>query len=156
MPYISGNYDLTLGGQDIGETRDGVHLIIRHYGEPITGDDFGQSVQEVIYLGGDVFVTFELLEYDTALAQSIFLPHATEGLIGQVGEQAVQSSNTKALLLTDINSTPAATKPATLTVPEAILAEDFDVDLLFSPRLRTVPVRMRALPNSSGAWYSVT
>ena len=156
MAYISGPATCTYKSVDVGEIRDGFRLIQTQAGVPVTGDDYADSVQELIYRGGNCFMVFTLNEFSTTL--NVLTNYGACGLIGQVGRQAIQSSLAGALVLTAVAGTPAASTPATLTATNAIMAEDFDIELLFDSRLREVPVRMRLLPFSSTGqrWWTFT
>ena len=147
MPFISGPYTAAYKSADPGQLKAGFRIVETVHKEDIIGDDFGETIQEQIYLGENVQCLFDLMEH--AVALNVLIPYGVWGLIGQVGRQDVASTLAGALVFTAIAGTPAALIPATLTATNAIIAANFDVDLLFSPRLREVPVRMQLLPFTS-------
>lgn len=101
-------------------------------------------------------MVFTLNEFSTTL--NVLTNYGAWGVIGQVGRQAIQSSLAGALVLTAVTGTPSASTPATLTASQAIIAEDFDVDLVFASELREIAMRMRLLPFSSTGqrWWTFT
>lgn len=150
MTFWAGAYTVQYGGSSMGQVRD---VVVEHIfrKQLILGDSQAQTPQDAVYLGVECWIEFTALEWDGAAMQSAFWPyHATFGNQGQVGDLDVDDGGTalaKALVLTDTDGTPAATEPATLTAYAAILDEDFDVEHVFSSRLREVPLRFRLYPD---------
>lgn len=157
---ISGPYTVTWGGVTLGITEDGLELEHVGYAEPVRGDNLGDSKQDGVYRGGDVFINFVLQEYSKTLVANghTVAPwhpyHATYGRVGQVG--VLQSNQAAQLLFSAVAGTPAANNPAAVRVYSAILAENFPIRLLFASRHRKIPMRMQALPDDYpgfAAWY---
>lgn len=186
---IAGPYTATWGGATIGVVEDGFELEQIQFAEPVRGDNLGDSKQDGVYRGQDVFINFVLQEWGVAklanAADGGEVPAApgnwtgagvTGGTVGvpwhpfspagvaslaqistvnnQVG--VLQSDYSAPLVLTAVANTPADRDnyPQTLTVNNAILAENFPIRLLFAARHRKIPMRMQSIPDSSLGWFS--
>lgn len=118
-------------------------------------DAYGDSVIDLVYRGGNVFLQFESKAYKAG-SITPFWPWGSLGAMGVIGR--LGSDVAAAMVLTSTAGTPAAAAPATLTGTKSILAENFPARLLFSSVVRTVPVRLRCLPYDSGAgvikWFA--
>jgi hypothetical protein len=144
------------------------------HGEMIDRTDlYGQSLMDWVHQGGSVFITFTCMTFqaDRTLIKNVFYPWgATPGLLGRmlddrapIGRLASQVA--KALVLTVVAETPAATTgPSTLTANLAIRRPGND-RLMYTTRVRKVPCNMALLPFavSSGvdpynaiAWWQET
>ena len=91
---VSGAYFANYGGEYVGITEDGYELEQTTFAEPIRGDNLGDSIQDEVYRGTDVFLNFVLIEYNQAVAASggtddtpIFHPH--DDVLGQLGKPGV-------------------------------------------------------------------
>lgn len=158
MSFIAGKYAITYGSTpgSAGQTKlDSVRVSHQAYKQIVTGDNFGEAAQDGIYRGMDMFAVYTMIEYNAAKAGAIFWPYAATlwdmGVIGRLDTGVAEP-----LILTALAGTPAASTPATLTFPDAILAEGFPVEILFAPALREVPIRQRLYPNSSGVFGTQT
>lgn len=155
MSFIAGRYTATIGASALGQTADGYRLSHSFFKRLITGDAMGDAPQDAILRGAEMFLATRLLEYNAAGALAAFWPLSATifdmGVIGRL-DSAVDAS----IVLTALAGTPAATTPATLTLPASVLAEGFPVELLFAPDLREVPLRFRVYPNSSGVFGTQT
>ena len=151
MSNISGAYSATYNANALGITNKGFQLSYQIFKEKIVGDVLGDSTLDSIYLGADSYFDTVLNEYNAAGAQAAFWPyHPTFGKLGLIGQS--DSLVASALVLTAIPNTKAAAEiAATITIPVAILAEGFPVEMLFSSRHRKVPLRMQCLPTQVGA-----
>ena len=157
MAFIAGTYTATLNGNTLGVTEGGFEIENINFGERIIGDNLGQSMQDYVYQGGDVFISMVLEEYNAAGAAAAFWPWAVWGTIGQVGRLATAVGT--ALVLTDVAGTAAAGLPASISVTKAILAPGFSVRQLLATRLRKIPLRLQALPQGSAGsetWFALT
>ena len=179
---ISGPYHGSWSGEYIGATEDGFEVEHTFFSEPIRGDNLGDSIQDEVLRGADVYVNFTLIEWlkagavestgqagssiHWATANSGF-NGAGDGKVGVIGD--VLSEYADSLVLTAVANTPAAAAPASITFLGAILARNFPVRVLYASRLRRIPMRMIALPSgvsgASGAavnyneaisWYTTT
>lgn len=155
LTAIAGPYTVTWGtpALNVGVTEDGVETEETYFSDPVRGDNLGDTIQDEIIRGGDVYVNFILQEYLNALTAlgngagigPIFHPHNTVlGRVGQVGRRL--SSIAAPLVLTAVAGTPASAAPATITFALATLARNFPVRLLYASRHRKVPMRMISLP----------
>lgn len=159
MTFVAGAYVATFsfGGVPavtLGQTEDSYELEYSLNGDPVRGDNLGDSIQTFINRGGDCFLSTVLIDWDVALASRIFWhPSATfgtfdAGYIGSVASNQLGETTSKStgiLTLTRV-LTVAHSTPATLTANYAMLAPGFPVRTLFGPRLRRVPLRLQLLP----------
>jgi hypothetical protein len=160
MTFVTGAYTATYnfqstGALPIGQTEDSFELEFSLNGDPIRGDNLGDTVQDVINRGGDCFLSMVLIDWDHALTSRIFwTPSATFGKydIGYIGTLAAGQNpasttprSTGVLTLTRVLTVTHST-PVTLTAYYAMLAPGFPVRTLLGPRLRRVPLRMQLLP----------
>tara|TARA_R110002020_G_scaffold62712_6_gene167506 strand:+ start:455 stop:994 length:540 start_codon:yes stop_codon:yes gene_type:complete len=149
---IAGAYYGTYAGNYVGITEDGFEIEQTTYTEPIRGDNMGDSIQDEVYRGADVFVNFVLIEYNKAVAATggtdgtpIFHPH--DDANGQVGKPGVLRGafSAGALVLTEYSG-DTTSDPTTYTFTKACLASNFPVRLLLANRLRKIPLRLQAYP----------
>jgi len=144
----------------VGITRTGYELQFNAKMEAIDETDlYGLTLIELIHRGIDAAIQWAAREYKAGSTGPAW-PWGG-GTLGKVFSSAVPcgvlaSDTAQALVLTSTASTPAAAAPATLTASKAILAPNFNVNLLFDSRLREVPVRMQLLPYSSSGTVHFT
>lgn len=171
--WIAGPYVWTFNGRQIGVTENGFRLNMVSHGDPIRGDNLGDSIQDYVYRGGDVYVEGVLNEWDVSLngpptppdktnanTASIFWPWATLGSTGQVGRLA----SLVAAPLVGVpapGTTAAAATVKNLTITYAVLSPGYDISQLFAARHRTIPIRLQALPaplvdSGSETWFTIT
>lgn len=150
MPsFIAGGYTATWNSLALGQAADGYRISHQVFKQLVTGDTYAEAPQEAIYRGAEATIQFTLVEFGEGGIQSIKWPYsATKWQIGTVGRADVISAIAKTLVLTAVAGTPAAASPATLTAGYAILHENFPVEVLYAPKLREVPLRMRLYPDS--------
>ncbi|MEX2176192.1 MAG: hypothetical protein WD872_17655 [Pirellulaceae bacterium] len=155
MSFIAGRFTATLGASALGQTADGFRVSHQSFARQIVGDALAQTPQDAIHQGAEMFVAARLIEYNAAGAQNAFWPFSTTiydlGVIGRLYSAIADS-----LILTALAGTPAAAIPATATFLLTVLADGFPVELLFSPDLREVPLRLRVYPNSNGVFGTQT
>jgi hypothetical protein len=147
--FIAGAYTGTLSSVALGLTDDGYKVSWQPKGERIEKSDvYAQKLLDVIYQGTNWFIDAEFLEANNAGPLAAAYPWGAslglEGVIAQLG-----SSVGTALVLTSTANTPAAAAPATLTANQAILDPDFNPEMVYSSRLRTLPCRFALLPYSA-------
>ena len=172
---VSGAYYGTYGGEYVGVTEDGYELEQTTYAEPIRGDNLGDSIQDEVYRGCDVFLNFVLIEYIQAAATSggsdgtpIF--HAHDDTNGQIGKLGVLRGgfSADALVLTEYSGDTTSV-PTSMTFTKSVLASNFPVRMLLANRLKRIPMRMQAFPVltavgttvsytgvPAGTWFTVT
>lgn len=166
--FVSGAYTATFnfqgaGALQLGQTEDSFELEFSLNGDPIRGDNLGDTVQDVVNRGGDCFLSAVFIEWDKALATRLFwTPSATFGRYdaGFIGTLAGAHHNSEAtprstgvLTLTRVLTVTHST-PQTLTANYAMLAPGFPIRTLFGPRLRRVPLRLQLLPYPTGTPYA--
>ncbi|OGT57668.1 MAG: hypothetical protein A3E01_02720 [Gammaproteobacteria bacterium RIFCSPHIGHO2_12_FULL_63_22] len=154
MSFIAGAYTVTYNALALGQARDGYRLRVSPAVEEITGDNYGDTVQDGVYRGGSCFLQMDLLEYNAAAIQTAMWPYGTFGTLGVIGR--LQTALAKQIVMTAVAGTPAASTPATVTFARAILAPGQQTELLFAPRLRIVPIMFQILPDGSGNWFTTT
>lgn len=158
MSFIAGQYTATFDGATVGQIATGITLDHNFFKQLITGDNFAETPQDAVFRGAAVFGQYTLLEYNATSARKCFWPYGSAYLnmntvIGTLDVDLANSQgNSKQLVMTVKVNTPAdvSDAPNTVTVPYAILAEGFNVGILFAPELRVVPIRQRFYPNASG------
>lgn len=158
MSYIAGPYTVVLGGLSLGITENGLEVEFVGFGDPIRGDNLGESIQDWVYRGKDIYYNCTLQEYNAAGAALAMWPYATIGQSGQVGR--VDSDIASAMVATVVAGTRAVGNPNTLTFTKSILAKNFPVKLLFASRHRNVPLRQQVLPaavalSGNHTWFSM-
>lgn len=166
MSFIAGPYTATWTppssvAQALGITEDGFELQWVMHGEIIKGDNLGDSIQDGVYRGGDVFVEAVFEEFNAAglygahstLPQA-FNPASTHfGRHGQAG--VLFSALAGVLILTRVSASTGAT-PTTITADKAILANEFVVRNKLASRLKKTPLRFLLLPytaSSNTVWF---
>ena len=160
---VAGAYTSTFNAVALGLTNDGFTLTQDAKAELIQqSDQYGDSILDGIFRGGNAYVDCEC---KTFVAGSVtpFWPYGG-GTLGVLSTTAVPvgaqlSTIAKALVLSVIASTSASgTTPQinTFTASLAILPPDANLKLLFTSKLRMVPLRFLLLPTlSSGVttWW---
>lgn len=158
--FIAGAYYWSYNGLFLGTTENGFRLSMTSFGDPIKGDNLGDSIQDFVYRGGDVSVEGTLQEFEAARLggnaaippkvnarnQQIFWPYAIMGATGAIG--TLSSLYSAPLVGTPVPGTSAdlLATVKNLTMNFAILPPNYDVGMLFAARLRNLPIRLQALP----------
>lgn len=153
MPFTSGRYTATWNALALGQTADGFRISHSFMKRLITGDRHGDTVQDAVIRGMEVFAEARLIEFDAAAIQALINPYGTGYAMDQVGKLVVQNSYTKALVLTAAQINPGPL-PLSQTLYQTILAENYPVQLLMAPDLREVPIRLRAYPSATGSFVA--
>lgn len=157
MTFIAGPYTATMnhalggaGSLPLGTIEDGFELEEIKYAEPIKGDNLGDSTQDYVDRGKDVFINFVLEEVDLpgvyrTLNQNVNI--SSLGAMGAFGQVGVLYSNLAGILtLTAVAGTTASAFPATLTANKAIVVPNFAMKRALASRLRKIPMRLQLLP----------
>lgn len=159
---IAGRYSGTYDAVDVGITQNGYELEQGSSAEMVDETDaFGGSAIDAVYRGGNVFCTFESKAYKAG-SITPFWPWGAMGVLltaaAPLGRLA--SAVADAFVLTAVAATPAAAAPATLTGTLAILAPNQSARLLYSSKVRNVPVRLQFFPyDATGGtfrWFAQT
>lgn len=166
MTFIAGPYSGTWtppagAALALGITEDGFDLEWVMHGEVIKGDNLGDSIQDGVYRGGDVFISLTAEEFNAAglygahtTTTQAFNPASTHfGRHGQAG--VLFSALAGELILTRVSASTGAT-PTTITASKAILANEFVIRTKLASRLRKVPLRFLLLPyavSTNTVWF---
>lgn len=167
--FIAGAYTATYNAKALGQAAEGWRFLEQVFKRLITGDAGGDTPQDAVYRGREMFLSARLIEADKAGILDLLFPYSgtvgTAGELGVVGLLDVRGAGTgsptsrcKSLVLTAVDGTSAkADMQDTYTAPLAILAEGFPVEILLAPDLKEVPVRLRVYPTmSTGVFYTET
>ncbi len=172
MPFVAGPYTATYRGTILGITERGWELEHTWFGEPVIGDNLGDSIQDHVYRGGNCFWSAILSEWDRTQARTAFWPYnALLGESGQVGRMDTDVmttlGGTGGLVLTAVPGTRAdvagASGPKTVTMTYAVIAKNFPIRTLFAAAHRKVGIRMQSYPDDaqqgaqsgSQGWFAV-
>ena len=144
---VVGSYVVTFDGASVGIFQGdpgSLPAITRTpHSRPITPTDrYGGSKIDSIRLGYDYMFEGVLMEYPKGLP--ILQAMENWGLLGLIG--GLKYLAAKALVLTAVAGTTAATAPASITASKAVPADNHPVRLIYGPELRVVPVRLDLLP----------
>lgn len=167
---VAGRYTGSYSAVDVGITDNGYELQQDSAWENVsTSDALGDSLLDGIYRGGSVRMIFDSKAFKAG-SITPFWPWNTLGQLatvaGPIGRLA--SDVAAAMVLSAVAGTafagptggPAgATVVNSLTGSKAILAPSSPARLLFTSRLRQVPIQLVLLPYTSGAntiWFSTT
>ncbi len=171
--FVAGPYNANYNSASLGVTQDGWELEYTFAGDPITGDNLGDSVQDHVYRGGNVFWSSVLQEWNLSSVKLAYWPfHTIFGRVAEVGCNVLIASSGMAAGL--VLSVPAGSAcraasagPTTITVRHAIHAIGTPIRQLFAARLRQVPIRFQAYPyvdgqavttppapNSAAVWFT--
>lgn len=158
MAFIAGRFSGTWNALAIGQVADGgFKLSHSFFHRLITGDSFGDTPQDAVFRGGEMFADYTLIEANAAAAQTLAWPYsATNFDMGVIGRLVVGAAIAKSLVLTALAGTSAATVPATQTHLLTVLREGFPVDILMASNLREIPISQRIYPSTSGVFGTQT
>lgn len=156
--FIAGRYSGTYSGADVGITQNGFELEQDSDVELLNDTDaVGGTVLDWVYRGGTMFIQFESKAYKSG-SIAPFWPYGALGVLGVIGRLA--SDIAAAMVLTSTAGTPAVASPASLTATKSLLAPNNPARLLFTSKVRNVPVRLQLLAYDSGGgvlkWLTTT
>lgn len=146
--FPPGPYEATWGGDAIGLMEGSIFDESTLLETEIRASLYGKQVIDTIDDGMTQFIILMMKEWNTN-AKKVFYPNAatagTGGTHGKAGR--LNSALSKALVLTALAGTPAATEgPVTRTYNYAKLAGGHNMRLTFGPEERNVPVVFRIFP----------
>lgn len=148
MPsFTSGRYTATWNALACGQVKDGFRISHQFMKRLIQGDRWGDTAQDAIIRGMEVTVEFTVIEFGAAAVQTLINPYSAGYVFGGIGKLDVAGAFAKPLVLTAMETNPGPL-PATITLYQTILHENFPVTLLQAADLREVPLRLRAYPNA--------
>lgn len=166
----------------LGKTQNGFRFEYTPALEAVTADNLGpETVQEYIGQGGNVFLSFELIEWHEAGVDDLLTMYmgGNEGAITNIGCPIGPAGGASApnkdiqLQLADgvYTSYPTVTKcggaianftPSVYHAQHAVLAPNASLEWALNNRLRVLPVRLQLLPGDhsggslggpTNAWY---
>lgn len=159
-----GPYSATLGGLRLGLT-EGVYEIRQTAEiEPIVADQFGRTMIDGIYMGGNVAIAVSFKEWNQAVLSAAwpFDDAHRPGFSGTIGRCINDPTLAKELILTPIAG-PNVSLGGTITVPLAIIMPGHTFNMAFGNAERIVNVAFQAMPQlespGSGTnnlyWYTI-
>ena len=153
MGYITGQHTVLWDGTTVGET-DGINMDYVVHKRLITGDNQADTPQDAVHRGVELFLQMTLLEFNLAQVTKAMWPWGATFLDHDLVGKLDVGSFAKAIVLTAVAGTPAAADASAdvWTFSTCILAEDFPVSILFTPDLRSIPLRFRVYPSSAGVF----
>lgn len=152
--FAPGNYAMTYDGTSVGIMEgEGIILRYRTHEKPIVGSvPYGDTKIDGIYRGLNALLLVTFREWNTPVKKAIW-PWYSGGFDGRVGLRGqLGSAIAKQIVLTAETNSPAASNgPVTLTAPVAKLAPENDLNILFGPSTRDIPVLFELLPYIDGS-----
>ncbi len=141
--FIAGRYTGTYNSSDLGIQEEGYRERFSARVQEIGDTDaYGEALIDAIYRLGRYRLTVDSLTYKSGTIAAIW-PFGSIGTGGVVGR--LLSGIAAAAVLSATSGTPAAAAPASLTAALSILAPGFEVNLLYSSRVRKVQVDLEVL-----------
>ena len=154
----------------------GIRQIRRYEGEEYAADLAGSSIVEGVYLGGQVFLEFELEEANLNAVKGLMNPFraATDHPTADVGNEmgipgTFMTSKAGAITLNplytssgNLHTTAGAQTTPIRTYGLVTIAAGFEREELLSSRRKVIPMRLRCFPYSDGGspakyiWYGLT
>lgn len=146
----SGPYTVTWNSNDIGLSEGPIRHQQRAMGIPVRASLYGDTVLDYILRGAEVFVALVLKEWNANTKAALWPYGSTHGVMTEAGVRA--SSLCKALVLTAVSGTPAATEgPLTRTYANAVLLPGHNLDVIFGPEERNIPLIFAVLPDNDSS-----
>jgi hypothetical protein len=158
---VAGHYTGTYNAVGVGYTTNGFELEQTVKQEVINDTDaYGESTIDWIYRGGDCYLMWASKVYKAG-SIAPFWPWGALGVMltsaAPMGRLA--SAVATAMVLSAVANTPAASTPASLTASKSLLAPNQSGKLLYTSKLREVPVRLQILPTEASGtvtWFTMT
>ena len=154
----------------------GIRQIRRFEGEEYSADLAGNSIVEGVYLGGQVFLEFELEEANLPNVQALLNPF--KNVVGQPNADTGNEMGVPGTFMTakagsiilnplytstgNLHTTAGAQTTPVRTYGIVTIAAGFEREELFSSKRRVIPIRLRCFPYSDGGspakyiWYSLS
>lgn len=147
--FPPGPYQVTYKATDIGLMEGPIRHQQNIIALPIRASLWGQNIIDYIVQGGGVFVIIVVKEWDAG-SKAFMHPYdaGSHGIFPITG--VLINTFFGALVLTALAGTPAATEgPVTRTYPLAGLMPGHNIDVVFGPVERNVPVVAAVLPEQN-------
>ena len=71
MTFLAGGYTATWNSLALGQTAEGHRLAHQIFGQGIKGDTYGQTVQDEVIQGAEMFIEFTLIEANYQFIRSL-------------------------------------------------------------------------------------
>lgn len=146
MTFVAGAYTATWNAASIGATENGFTVENENHIQPITIDEFGDSIVDGVNQGTSVTVRLDFVEY-TLIKVAMTASHVIGAPKTNVGKTMV--SLAQPLVLTPVAGTPAATDGGTWTFHKCVV--EGNVDVLLSSKHRKGPITFRCYPDSGNS-----
>jgi hypothetical protein len=156
--FVAGAYTTTLqfstgGALAGGITEKGWSLRwIPNWNNMENSDSYGQGTTiEKFWQGLKMYVSCVALEWKTNIIKAMQPMNSWAGTgvstfnLGTVG--AAATDNAAILVMSSTANTPAAASPTSMTFTNTV--QDSEVNLLFGPEYRTMPLNLQVIPYSS-------
>lgn len=164
MPFASadlafGPYLATYKGSGLGGLEGTPRFSMSGEAQDIRASEFGESVVDGVYRGGNAFLLLVLKEWNPATKAAMWPFGADLGLSGVIGRSMVDMAGV--LLLSAVAGTTGATKgPVTRSFPLAIFSPGHNKEVLFGTEERNVPIVLRCYPTKAATatlrWFTDT
>lgn len=147
----SGPYLMTYGGADVGEVAAAKILQYSAEARDVTTDLFGDAVVDGIFRGINMFMVVVFKEWNDAVVDAIWPWDVGNTPGSSVSAGSCLVDKAKAIVLTAVSSTPAATYgPTSVTASKAILSPGHSPQISLGTEERDVPAVFRLYPSFSG------
>jgi len=154
MSYIAGPFDATwddgTGHTSLGKVGNrGFEVEWFLNKELITTDLFGLSPVDAVYQGAELFIGFDLQEFNNDNLEDFIWPQSTT--FGTDAVPGMLDSTFIGELVLEAVSGPNANIAGedTYTFPRCVLAAGFPVRVAKRSRLKVIPIRLRVYPNET-------
>ena len=155
MAFFAGAYSLTLAGDLIGITDDGIYLDGENNISPIRGDNMGQTVQDSVVRGGNLYAGGVIIpgtDNMAALLVSLWPSGTAYGTVDQIGYIIPKLACVIARL--DAGS---GTIPVSITATTGVsIAPGFRSRLNLQSDFRRIPIQLIFYPNASRVLATIT
>jgi hypothetical protein len=152
--FAMGHYSMTYdpvgstGATNCGLVK-GVRLLRgRHSYRMMTADQWGDTEIDGIYRGQNWSLQVTFKEWNAVVREAICPFAATAGDwggLGTIGQLAAARGGP--IVLTPVSGTPAATNgPTAITIQNAVLAPENDIDIILGNEERDIPVLFKIFP----------
>lgn len=164
---ISGPFESSWDGLEMGFTRRGFEFQFMNHAEPVNETDaYGRSLLDAIHQGGDVMILAIFRIWKDEVVQAMNPFSKTNNVLGELDSDETPigirySDFASGLILTAVANTPAAASfPLTVSADAAILAPNSTISVVLGPTAREIPMRIALLPfgEASGpnTWFLMT
>ena len=150
--FPPGPYEMTFNGTSVGMMEGPVRVQDQHIAAAIRASLYGQTPIDYIHQGMMTFIAFVVKEWNAGAKAAMWQAGDAPGQCVEAG--VLMNTKAKALVLTALTNTPAATEgPVTRTFGLAFLLPGHNLDVTFGPEERNVAIVMAVLPEplSSGS-----